>query len=389
MNSQHKILYVSNPFYLDYDLPLIRYLRRETDLYYFLDLSPLSSCATILKIENYSGTARILDGKTYNITEKFDDLPESKTFIINRKTNKPSVLNFFLQFRLARLIRKINPDIIHFNTDFTHNYFLLNFLLRKTVICTVHDPIPHSDDDTFKEAFKRKFFYRFVRNFIILNSQQHAEFINRYNLYKRNVFISSLGIYDYLLADNSLEVLSRLHSSRTSLQMIMFGRINKYKGINYLLPAFESIVSKYPDVKLIIAGKGDVEFGNNGRPGNVQFLNHYIENEELSELIASSDFVVCPYTDATQSGVIMTAFAFCKPVIATDVGGLRTFVEDGITGLLIEPGNTCRLEEAIEKFILDPPLLNKLSKNIFDKYHAGESSWKSIARATMDIYNKL
>jgi glycosyltransferase involved in cell wall biosynthesis len=389
MKSPGKILYISNPFYLDYDLPLVRHLAEEADLYYFLDLSPLSTHATILKIENFNKTTDILDGTSYGISDKFDDLPQNKTFIINRKTNKLSFLNLFLQFRLARFIRKIGPEIIHFNTDFNHNYFLLYFLLKIPMIWTVHDPLPHSDDDTFREALKRRIFYRFVRNYIILNNKQREEFINRYKLNKKNVSVSTLGIYDYLLRGKSVQLKDRFGPIGNPVQMILFGRINRYKGISNLLIAYESILSRYPDTRLIIAGKGDAEDSNIVNMKNVIFVNRYIENEELSKLIMESSFVVCPYTDATQSGVIMTAFAFCKPVITTDVGGLKNFVEDGVTGLLIEPGNTEKLEEAIEKFILHPEILKQISRNILDKYHNGVNSWKYIAGNTMEIYRAI
>ena len=377
MKSQYKVLYFSNPFYLDYDLPLIRHLAKETDLFYFIDISPLSTQATILKIENFIKTTGILDGTTYGIEDQYDDLPRGKTWIINRKTNKLSLSNLFLQFRLALLIKNINPDIIHFNIDFNHNYFLLYFLLKIPFVCTVHDPIPHADNNTFREALKRRIFYRYIKNYIILNSEQRDEFISRYKLQKKHVFISTLSIYDYILPDTTLPVLNRLHLPGDSIQILFFGRINKYKGVKYLLSAFRSIISKFPDTQLVIAGKGDLDVNNIESYKNVSFINRYIKSDELSRLISESDFVVCPYTDATQSGVIMTAFAFCKPVIATNVGGLKNFVIDGVTGLLIEPGNTEKLGEAIGRFIQHPELLDRISSNILDRYHTGDSKLES------------
>ncbi len=389
MRSPNKVLYFSNPFYLDYDIPLIRHLSAECDLHYFLDVSPLSARATIFSIENLIKTAGILNGKAYNLENRFDDLPNGKTFIVNRKTNRLSFSNLLLQFRLARVIRKINPYIIHFNIDFNHNYFLLYFLLKTPIVCTIHDPLPHSDNDTFREALKRNISYRFINNYIILNREQQEAFIIRYRLQRKNLFTSTLGIYDYLLRFSPLPSTKKSHLKGDSIQLILYGRINRYKGIKYLLPAFDSILSKFSDTKLVIAGKGDPEVGNIEGRKNILFINRYIENEDLAKLIYESDIVVCPYTDATQSGVIMTAFAFCKPVIATDTGGLKNFVEDGITGLLIEPANSVRLEEAIEKFILDPGMLDIMSRNIFNIYHTGESSWMTIAGRTLRIYSSI
>ena len=56
--------------------------------------------------------------------------------------------------------------------------------------------------------------------------------------------------------------------------------------------------------------------------------------EELSNLIYSSKFVVCPYREATQSGVLMTAFAMGKTVLATNIGAFPEYISDGINGKL-------------------------------------------------------
>jgi glycosyltransferase involved in cell wall biosynthesis len=390
MRSAKKIVYISNPFYLDYDLPLIKNLAKEIDIYYFLDISPISAQATLLKIDNFDYRPHIDSGDKYNVSNLFEGyLPKGKTFLINRRTNKPSISNLKLQFVLAKLITKISPDILHFNTDFNHNYLLIPFLCKISFVYTVHDPLPHSDDDLFKERLKRKIFFPFVKNFIVLNHEQRNDFIQRYRLKNINVFVSSLSIYEYLSLRITRIPHQYQHSSGYSMRIIFFGRINQYKGINYLLKAFAKIVTRYPKTELVIAGKGDIRPYDTGFSKNVTFINKFIPNDELALLINESDFVVCPYIDATQSGVIMTAFAFAKPVITTDVGGLKEFVEDGITGFLIKPKDEDLLAVTMEKFITNPDLLNHMSKNIQDIYHSGDRSWGNIARNTVNIYNKL
>lgn len=390
MKSAGKVVYISNPFYLDYDLSLIRNLSKIVDIYYFLDISPISSQATILKIDHYVDRPYIGDETTYNLSKLFHGyLPVGKTFIINRRTNKPSKSNLKLQFSISKLFNQIAPDILHFNTDINHNYFLIPSLCKMPIVYTVHDPLPHSDDDRLKERLKRKLFYPLVKNFIILNNDQRNVFIKRYHLKNKNVFVLSLGIYEYLSDRRGFSCRDHISSSENSIKIIFFGRINKYKGVNYLLEAFEGIVKKYPKTELVIAGKGYLPESYIEPPENVTFINRYIFNDELSDLITDSDFVVCPYLDATQSGVIMTAFAFAKPVIATNVGGLKEYVEDGITGLLIKPKDIDQLKDSMERLINNPDLINNMSKNIYNKYHFGEHSWEDIAKHTVNIYNKV
>lgn len=390
MKPVEKVIYFSNPFYLDYDLPLIKNLAKETDIYYFLDVSPVSTQATLLEIENYNKKPGIVDGTTYNISKLFRDfLPEGKTFIINRKTNRPAISNLKLQITLAKIIKKISPDLLHFSTDFNHNYFLIPFICKILLVSTVHDPLPHLDNDSLRESLKRKIFFPFIKNFIILNNVQRDDFIRRYKLKKRNVFVSSMSTYDYLSTRTTLSPPIQKFPTDRSIKIIFFGRINQYKGISYLLKAFKKIVTKYPETELILAGKGDLKKYCTEFQDNITLINRYIMNDELSNLIVGSDFVVCPYIDATQSGVIMTAFAFAKPVIATDVGGLKEFVEDGITGFIINPMDADQLEIAMEKLITNPDLLSGMSKNIQNKYRYGDCSWENIAKETVKIYNKL
>ena len=80
---------------------------------------------------------------------------------------------------------------------------------------------------------------------------------------------------------------------------------------------------------------------------NVKIINHYISDETVAELFQRCSFVVLPYDDATQSGIIPIAYSFKKPVVTTNVGSLPEVVENGITGLIIEPKNSKQLAEAV------------------------------------------
>ena len=85
------------------------------------------------------------------------------------------------------------------------------------------------------------------------------------------------------------------------------------------MPAFVKIHDTYPDVKLIVAGGGEFCFDDSlyKNLDYIEFRHRFIPDTELIDLIKHCKFMVCPYTDATQSGVIMSAFAFNVPVLAT------------------------------------------------------------------------
>ena len=89
--------------------------------------------------------------------------------------------------------------------------------------------------------------------------------------------------------------------------------------------------------------------------------------------------MVCPYTDATQSGVIMSSFAFNKPVIATNVGGLPEMVKHEHYGIIIPEKDSNTLAENIIMLWKHPEKLKKYSDNIKQDYNTGFQSWKQIA----------
>ena len=87
-----------------------------------------------------------------------------------------------------------------------------------------------------------------------------------------------------------------------------------------------------------------------GLSGRVTIVDRYIPNEEVGLYFSAADVVVLPYVEATQSAVVQIAYGFHKPVITTSAGGLPESVEAGRTGLIVEPGDSEALSDAIVEF---------------------------------------
>ena len=95
-----------------------------------------------------------------------------------------------------------------------------------------------------------------------------------------------------------------------------------------------------------------------------------------------------PYISASQSGIIHLAYAFGKPVIATNVGALPEIVNNGRTGLLVEPRNESALADAIIRLLSDKNLLDSMCENV-TSYCENNLSWDSIAKKTINIYQGI
>jgi len=135
--------------------------------------------------------------------------------------------------------------------------------------------------------------------------------------------------------------------------ILFFGNIRRYKGLDLLLRSL-ALVQAEVDFKATIAGEFYVdpkpfrtlarELGIDAR---LTWFDRYIPNEEVPALFRSTNLVVLPYTDATQSGVVPLAYQFGVPVIASRVGGLSQVIDDGISGRLVPPGDSSALAAVI------------------------------------------
>ncbi|MEO8399184.1 MAG: glycosyltransferase, partial [Ignavibacteriaceae bacterium] len=106
----------------------------------------------------------------------------------------------------------------------------------------------------------------------------------------------------------------------------------------------------------------------------VKVINQFIPNEDVEKYYKISDLVILPYRSATQSAVLTIAYGFSKPVVATNVGGLAEFVEDKITGIIVEPNSSSALANGIKKFFslkdtidFKTNVQNYISQNEFEK----------------------
>lgn len=150
------------------------------------------------------------------------------------------------------------------------------------------------------------------------------------------------------------EARARLDLS-TGVPVFLFsGLLRPYKGWDVLLEAFAEVRRALPEAVLLLAGEpwGEAKLlaGSPAPPGVRLFLR-FLPAEERGLLFDACDAVVCPYRHATGSGIAADAVAHGKPVIGSDVPGLAVVVEEGVSGLLVPPGDTRALAAAMLRFV--------------------------------------
>ncbi len=307
-------------------------------------------------------------------------------FFINYNLKVRSLKNVFLARNLA--LSLYDYDLVHFNGMDATILLVNSFLRHKKKVFTVHDVKLHSGEGDRKIVNVPekivKWLIKSKHQIIIQNKTDYNEILEKFPHKKDKIhFIpfKCLNIFKNFL-NNDLPA--------NESDILFFGRMSPYKGLRYLVSAVDIVKKTVPDVKVMIAGGGNInkELPVEKLNNNFIVYNRYISNEEIAGYVANTKIVACPYTDATQSGVVMTAFAFGKPVIATSVGGFPDVINHNKTGLLVPPQDSKKLAEAIVYLLSDSKKIKEMSKNIDFKREKGELSWDYILNDVKNVYDK-
>lgn len=380
-----KIAYLGKIQLSDVDLSYLHEAQKISDITYILEISPRfrqGPAFCLDTVANCNGVFKATD--IYPEFAKYSDFIDmDKFYVVNTSGKLWQLKAFWTNFLLLLFLIRKGFNLIHVVWPLNIYEFVL-YILKRKMILTVHDPFPHTGNDTFIVRLRRKVAFALVPRFIVLNKAQVQQFIDFYRLPKSKVIVSKLSNYTYLRT-----VKPQLSQVPQKQRYILFaGKISKYKGLDYLLPAMEKVHKQYADVKLVVAGGGRYHFDISKYLAKeyIDIRNHFIPDAELVALLSNAMFVVCPYTDATQSGVVMSAFAFNKPVLVTDVGGLPEMTGDGQYGRIARRKDVDALATAITELIANHAELQRYSQNIASDYDTGNLSWKAIAKDLNDKY---
>ncbi|MDW8138490.1 MAG: glycosyltransferase family 4 protein [Bacteroidota bacterium] len=299
--------------------------------------------------------------------------------------------NFFFMRHLARWILKQRPDVLHIQHVDLWVPLLLRWIGRLPVVTTLHDVDYHPGDWQSRKTLPIARWYQVRRSDLVI---VHAEClrdlaIRKYGLNPNRVHVRPHGIHELYLRAYDRTFQLPPHDGPT---VLFFGRIMRYKGLPVLLEANRLLRTRIPNVRLLIAGAGmDAQslarrYDPEGH--NYVIHNRYIPLEQVGAYFEAADVVALPYLEASQSGVAALAYAFGKPVVCTDVGGLPELVQHGQTGLIVPPADAHTLASALAELLMNP-LMQARMRTAIAAYASGPLNWDQIARETLKLYESL
>lgn len=311
----------------------------------------------------------------------------------------PSVHSYYydpVSFRSPENLRVINrlcktifdraPDVIHFQGNIFWYAPFWRRLSKYPTILTIHDPWLHRGEWRLSNWISLRLSLLLGDYFTVHGHRLRDYLIHRYRIKPSRV---------YSIPHGEFSIFRRWESSSTKEEennVLFFGRIYPYKGLEVLVEAAPKVKSEIENVRFVVAGSRGGRYLQRLLPrmedcGCFEIHHQYIPNELVAKLFQRASLVVLPYIDASQSGVIPVAFGFEKPVIATRVGSLSEVIEDGVSGLLVKPGDSLELAQSIIRVLKDSELRRSLAYSGWMKTQ-GELSWKNIATKFVEAYRQ-
>jgi glycosyltransferase involved in cell wall biosynthesis len=352
--------------FVDYEIQMSKSLNKDNDSMVFVYTKDKSLPPENMKIGN-GVKVRLLSrpGAIYN----------------------PIVFLKFLgnSYRMLKEIKRFNPDVVHFQIGSSMLAFYMPFLRRYPIVTTFHDLEPHSGEETIWEKYMH-IYIRHVSKYLLVHGNRLREaMISDYRQPPSKVKSIPIGPHNI----DAFKMYEREGIKEDGNIVLFFGRILEYKGLEYLIKAEPYITREVPNVKIVVAGSGDdlqkyEDFMAN--KSRFETIYHYISYEEGAKLFQRASVVALPYIEASQSGVVSTAYGFRKPVVVTNVGSIPEVVDDGETGFIVPPRDPEALAKAIVKLLKDDSLRKRMGEKGYKRLNT-DLSWDNVIEQTLTIYD--
>ena len=287
----------------------------------------------------------------YEFVEEIKALKEIPSLKVNmlqcgKRLRSPSCIIFYK--KMLDSILKSDPDIIYTSVAGAPYFIpiLAKGKIKDRVILAIHNVHVPKGGSAY-------WFFKFYNSLAIRSFQYYQTFSeDQYQLLKSLIPTKKVFYAPFILKDYGTSKVVRTDKRITFLN---FGNIRPYKRIDVLIEAVQRVYEKTNiAMRVILAGKCD-DWENYEKliryPELFDLRIYRIDNDEIPDLFSEADYFVAPYQDIAQSGSSVVAVNYGIPLIASRLPAFEEYVEDGVTGRLIEPANVDSLEAVISDIV--------------------------------------
>ena len=261
-----------------------------------------------------------------------------------------SVKNIFLYFNMIQQIKKINPDLLYLDAlglPYLFPMLLFSQIESDKLIYACHDFVEHVN-------IPHRRLIKFYKK-IIFHRAKHFKFfsLSQQRLFQK-VFPEKHSFYTYLTSQ-SYGAASNVIKSKDKVVFLFFGAIRENKGLEILIEAVnmlpQSLKGQYVVRICGYTSKWDYYMERINDVDNFELNIKYVQNKDVANVFQSSDYLVLPYRDVSQSGPLSISYNYNVPVIASDHDGFREFINNGINGFLFKNADANSLKGVLQKII--------------------------------------
>lgn len=334
----------------------------------------------------------LFPGKTQYVTKEDNAVPVESEALLD-------TANPFSYIATAKAIREWDPDLLimrYWMSWFAPSLgYVARHMSEKCKVISILDNVVPHEPHFFDKPFT-KYFLKPQDGFVVLCNAVREDLLNLSPQAKHictpHPLYSHFGEKMQREAAEKAVGIQKGENEQTK-NILFFGLIREYKGLDLLIEAFGLLDKSY---RLIVAGEpyGSFEkyanlIDNCPNKENIILNTNYIEDSQVSKYFSSADVCVLPYRSATQSGISSISYHFEVPMITTNVGGLKETIGDSGTGKIIEDGKPSTIAAAIENFFAgeNSRAREEMVENI--RSEKRRLSWSTFCNKLEDFYTTL
>ncbi len=283
-------------------------------------------------------------------------------------------------YRAYRHLKRVKPDVIilqWWTSSVSHMHLLLKLMawaLKSRLIIEFHEVVDPLEESILPIRMYSRLMGTILRKnldaYIVHSTSDKFKVAERYKIAPQKIHVIPHGLYDHYGGVMENRKAKEILSIKEEYVILTFGLIRKYKGIPYLIQAFEQLPEDMArKSRLLIVGEiweGREELlnliGASRYQEKITLINEYVPDNIVPVYFSAADVVVLPYTRASQSGIAHIAMSFGKPVIVSEVGGLKESMGSYAGAFFVPPGNAGEIKKELVKHsgrekIYNPPAL--------------------------------
>lgn len=255
---------------------------------------------------------------------------------------------------------------------------------KRPYIFTLHDARPHPGDRFIGWEAITRANLKYADGVLTLSAHVRDRLLSYYRYPPERTCVVPHGPLAFPCRETTRDRPNRAQ------RLLFFGRIRAYKGLSLLLEAFRQIAERQTDLSLTVVGSGDLDAqaARLARHPRIHLDNRWIPEHEVAAIFNAADLVIAPCLEASQSGVVESAYGMGLPVVVTPVGGLCEQVIHGETGLIATAATSEALAQAILALVTDDALYQRCREGA---RRAGQidEAWHGIAQRLAAFFHQV